>query len=108
MPFPDFPQVAGESSITIEGGVEAERMSNGALRVRRMWPTTEATEMVIVHVLTTAQWNTLWSHWTSNSTGQDTIRWRETNETYTVRYLGPPTRRRVGNMWHVTFRVAEV
>lgn len=108
MPFPDYPQIAGDSSITIDGGIEAERMSNGALRVRRMWATTEATEIVVAHVLTTAQWDVLWAHWVANSASQDTLRWRETGTVYTVRYLGPPQRRAVGRMWHVTYRVAEV
>lgn len=108
MPFPDYPQLAGESSITQEAGIESERMSNGALRTRRMWSSVEATEILVAHILTTAQWDVLWAHWVANANGQDTLRWRETNTTYTVRYVSPPQRRAVGRLWFVTYRVAEV
>lgn len=107
MPFPDYPQVRDKSSIKVEAGTEAERMSNGTLRVRRMWSTPEA-ELVICNLLTTAQWDTLWAHYLANRDGQDTLRWRETNTTYTVRYAGAPERRAVGRMWEVTYRVLEV
>jgi hypothetical protein len=107
MPFPDFPQVRDKSSITLADGIESERMSNGTLRTRRMWSSVEA-DITVCHVLTTAQWDTLWAHYLANRDGQDTLRWRETNITYTVRYAGPPQRRAVGRVWEVTYQVMEV
>jgi hypothetical protein len=107
MPFPNFPQVREKSSISLGSGAESERMSNGALRTRRMWSTTKA-ELTICHILTPAQWTTLSAHYGANRDLQDTIIWRETGETYTVRYTDPPQRIKVGGMWEVTFRVLEV
>lgn len=107
MPFPDYPQVRDRSSITIDTGIQAERMSNGASRVRRMWPASKA-EITVGHVLTTAQWEVLWAHWLANASGQDTLRWRETNTVYTVRYVRQPERRALGRLWEVTYSVTEV
>lgn len=107
MPFPNYLQL-DESTLDIEDGIEAVRQSNGSLRVRRMWPVSKA-RMVIVHLLTDAQWAALVSHWGANATSQDTIIWRETGTTYTVRYVKGPTRRRAGKgLWKATFEVMEV
>lgn len=107
MPFPNYPQIKDKSRIELADGSESERMSNGTLRTRRMWSSVEA-DITVCHLLTTAQWDTLWAHYLANRDGQDTIVWRETGTTYTVRYAGPPQRVRVGGMWEVTFRVLEV
>lgn len=107
MPFPNFPQLV-ESTLELADGIASSRQTNGALRTQKLYPGEEA-RMVIVHVLTTAQWATLWSHYTTNRFSQDTIVWRETGDTYTVRYSKAPQRRRVGvGMWRVSFEVMEV
>lgn len=96
-----------DSTATPENGMEPERASNGALRLRRLW-TADKRSFEIGHVLTPAEKTTLDSFYATNRDLDVTYRWPGDGSSYTVRFVAPPRYTPRGGRFEVRVRLMEV
>lgn len=99
--YPAFFHV-DESTATPASGVEMARATNGALKLRALWPT-DKHSFRLVHVLTPAQRDALQAFYEANKLLDVTYRWPGDSVVRTVRFSGPPVYRPL--TWHVEARV---
>jgi hypothetical protein len=104
--YPNYQQLR-DSTVQIEGGYETARATNGALRVRQMWPVDKRT-FEVGHVLTAEEWVALKAFYDTNRAADLAFTWQADAQTYTVRFLGPPQPRRLLRRWEVRLRLGEV
>lgn len=86
--YPRFFTLQDSTAVTASG-VEPLRATNGALKVRRMWPADKAT-FQIGHVLTTAEKTTLDAFYAAEKDADVSYVSPWDSTTYTVRFVAPP------------------
>ncbi len=104
--YPGFFTLA-DSTASPQGGAEPARASNGALKVRRLWPD-DKHSFEIGHVLTLAQRTTLDAFYAANKNLDVTYTWPGDNVARTVRFAAPPQYRRLTAHLEVRVRLEEV
>ena len=90
-----------------DGGVIPARATNGALRVRVMYPA-DKRAFEVRHLLTTAERSTLETFYGAEKLADVSYTWPADRVTYTVRFVAPPQYRRVGDRWEATVRLLEL
>lgn len=107
MSYPSLPIMRDGSRAERRGGLDPQRASNGALKVRRLY-SADKTDFTLVHWLSDTQRATLETCWTSFRTGTVTLTWPETGATFTCRFAEAPQYEwRVG-FWVATVKLLEV
>jgi len=99
---------AQRSSSTVRnGGQDAQRATNGTLKMRRLY-STEKMDFTVDHWLTDAQKSTLESFYQTNRDLDVSLTWAEDAVTYTVRFAAPPQYLRMPGWWQARVRLQEV
>lgn len=106
MPYPVL-MILEDSEPTVDGGVQADRATNGMLKVRRLYEE-DKTDFVIVHMLTRAELETLMAFYGANKTAQFSFYWPGDGATYTCVFTAPPQPSRRGMYYRVTVRLGQV
>lgn len=106
MPYPTL-MILEDSEATPQGGVQADRASNGMLKVRRLFDE-DKTDFVVVHMLTRAERDTLMAFYSANKTAQFSFYWPGDGVTYTCVFTAPPQSSRRGMYYRVTVRLGQV
>lgn len=104
--YPSYP-VTADSTAQAEAGLDAERATNGLLRVRALYPA-DKTSFDVRHILTQAQRDALAAFYTANKLLDVTFRWPGDGQTYTVRFGAAPQFRRRWLHYEATVRLLEV
>jgi hypothetical protein len=95
-----------ESAVQIEGGFNPARATNGALRVRKLWPT-DKRRFALVHMLTKAEFDSLQAYYDANALGQFNFTWPPTGQVHGCRFVAPPQPVTVGQHRRVTVTLEE-
>jgi hypothetical protein len=105
--YPAFFTLA-DSVLLPESGIQPERATNGALRLRRLWAADKATAE-IGHILTAAQKATLDAFYAANKDLDVTYTWPAAagGGTYTMRFVAPPRYTPRGSYFEARVRLAE-
>lgn len=106
MPYPTL-LILEESEPAVDGGVLADRATNGMLKVRRLFDE-DKTDFVVVHMLTRAERDTLMAFYAANKTAQFSFYWPGDGATYTCVFKAPPQPSRRGMYYRVTVRLGQV
>lgn len=104
--YPGFFTLA-DSTAKPQAGLEPARATNGALKLRRLWPDDKHT-FEIGHVLTLAQRATLEVFYATNKNLDVTYTWPGDNVARTVRFAAPPMYRPLTAHVEVRVRLEEV
>jgi hypothetical protein len=104
--YPSLPLLK-TSTAERDGGFEPVRATNGVLKVRRLF-STEKTTFRLEHILTAAQWTTLWNAYTANRTANVTLTWPVDGLSYTCRFAQAPQRRTDGPWTFASVTLLEV
>ncbi|MEY5098892.1 MAG: hypothetical protein RJA36_1611 [Pseudomonadota bacterium] len=104
--YPAFLTLA-DSTITPADGLEPERATNGALKLRRLWAADKVT-LEVGHVLSAAQKATLDAFYAANKDLDVTYTWPPTATAYTVRFVAPPRYLPRGQFYETRVRLSEV
>lgn len=105
----DYPRlrIVRASTADRQGGVQAERATNGALKVRRLWPD-EKTDFVIDHVITRDERTALEAYYQLNKDLAVNLFWPDDGATYSVCFAGPPQYVRRGDFFEARVRLMQV
>lgn len=103
--YPSFLTLSDSASRNVNG-MEPERATNGALKLRRMWSADKA-RFDVGHLLSSAQKSTLDSFYATNKDLDVTYRWPGTGATYTVRFTEPPVYTPRGMYFEARIRMEE-
>lgn len=105
--YPPFFTLA-DSTLVADDGLQPERATNGALKLRRLWPASKASAD-LGHLLTVAQKATLDAFYAANKDLDVTYTWpaQAGGGTYTMRFVAPPRYRRVGLHYEARVRLLE-
>lgn len=104
--YPGFFTLA-DSTATPQAGTEPARASNGALKLRRLWPD-DKHSFEIGHTLTQAQVDSLQAFYAANKNLDITYTWPGDRMARTVRFAAPPQYRVFTNHVEVRVRLEEV
>lgn len=104
--YPGFFTLA-DSTATPQSGVDAARATNGALKLRRLWPD-DKHAFEIGHALTLTQKATLDAFYASNKNLDVTYTWPGDGVARTVRFAAPPQYRRFTRHVEARVRLEEV
>jgi hypothetical protein len=105
--YPSY-RCTADSTAEPEAGIDAERATNGLLRVRALYPA-DKTTFEVRHILTNAERDALWAFYLANKLLDVTFRWQGDGQTYTVRFGAAPRFRRRWPLHHeATVRLLEV
>lgn len=105
--YPSTLPILRTSATQRDGGFDAARATNGALRVRQRF-SAEKLDFTIEHMLSTADKNTLEAFYQANKLLNVSLVWPEDGFTYTVRFVGAPTHYRSPGWWVCRVRLSEV
>jgi hypothetical protein len=86
--YPKFFTLA-DSTHTAEDGLQPERATNGAIKLRRLW-TADKASFEIGHILSATQKATLDAFYVANKDLDVTYTWPPTGAAYTTRFSAPP------------------
>ena len=89
MAYPTLPIMRQESAASREAGMTPERATNGALKVRRLYPA-EKTTFTLQHWISPAEKSTLEAHYQANKDLSFAFVWPSDGLTYTVVYGAAP------------------
>lgn len=89
-----------------DAGVVPARATNGALRVRVMYPA-DKRAFEVRHLLTSAERTTLETFYQAERLNDVTYTWPADGAAYTVRFVAAPQYRRTGDRWEATVRLME-
>ncbi len=89
-----------------DAGIVPARATNGALRVRVMYPT-DKRSFEVRHLLTSAERATLEAFYQSEKLADVSYRWPADGVTYTVRFVAAPQYRRTGDRFEAVVRLME-
>lgn len=105
--YPAFFTLAS-STLVADNGMQPERATNGALKLRRLWPADKAVAE-LGHLLTAAQKATLDAFYTANKDLDVTYTWPAAagGGTYTMRFLEPPRYTPRGAFFEARVRLGE-
>lgn len=104
--YPGFFTLADSTAVP-DAGLEPERATNGALRLRRLWAA-DKTAFDVGHVLTAAQKATLEAFYADNKDLNVTYRWPGDGASYTVRFVAPPRYTPRGGRFEVRVQMLQV
>lgn len=96
-----------ESTEERDAGIVPARATNGALKLRMLYPADKRT-FEVRHLLTTAERATLEAFYAAEKLADVAYTWPADGATYTVRFVAPPQYRRVGDRHEATVRLMEV
>ncbi len=103
--YPAFFTLADSTAVAADG-LEPERATNGALKLRRLW-TADKMAFEVGHVLTAGEKATLDAFYAANKDLDVTYTWRPTATAYTVRFVAPPRYVPRGVMFEARVRLQE-
>lgn len=105
--YPAFFTLA-DSVLVPDAGLEPERATNGALRLRRLWSADKATAE-LGHLLTASQKATLDAFYAANKDLDVTYTWPAAagGGTYTMRFIAAPRYTPRGQYFEARVRLAE-
>lgn len=106
MPYPTL-MILEDSEASRNAGLDAQRATNGLLKVRRLY-SADKTDFTVVHMLTRAERDTLMTFYAGNVTTEFTFYWPGDGTTYTVRFAAAPQVSRRGAYYRTSVRLAEV
>jgi ABC-type branched-subunit amino acid transport system substrate-binding protein len=104
--YPAFFTLA-DSTAAAADGLEPERATNGALKLRRLW-SADKVAFEIGHVLSAAQKATLDAFYAANKDLDVTYTWPRPATAYTVRFVAPPRYTPRGEHFEARVRLLEV
>lgn len=104
--YPSFFTLA-DSTVTPADGMDPQRATNGALKLRRLWSADKAS-FDLGHVLTAAQKSTLDAFYAANKDLDITYRWPRPATDYTARFVAPPRYTPRGDRFEARVRLMEV
>ena len=104
--YPSFFTLA-DSTATAADGLEPERATNGALKLRRLW-SADKVSFEIGHVLNAAQRATLDAFYAANKDLDVVYTWPKPQTAYTVRFVAPPRYIPRGEYFEARVRLQEV
>jgi len=104
--YPSLP-VYRSSATERASGHMAERATNGALKVRRLY-SSEKTDFTLDHWLTSAEKASLESFYQSNRDLDVSLVWAEDGATYTVRFVAAPQYLLMPGRWQARVRLMQV
>lgn len=96
-----------DTSTERDGGQDARRATNGALRLRLRYPV-ERNTFNLVHLLTPAEKDALEAHYQANKTASFSFVWPEDRATYTVVYGAAPVYVRGASSWTARVKLLQV
>ena len=103
--YPNLP-LQRETSTERDGGQDARRATNGALRLRLRYPV-ERNTFNLVHLLTHDEKAELEAHYQANKAGSFSFLWPEDRLTYTVFYGAAPVYVRGASSWTARVKLLE-
>ena len=89
-----------------DAGIVPARATNGALRLRVMYPA-DKRSFEVRHLLTSAERDTLEAFYQAEKLANVAYTWPADGVTYTVRFVAPPQYRRTGDRFEATVRLME-
>lgn len=104
--YPGFFTLA-DSTATVQSGLEPTRATNGALRLRALWPD-DKHDFELGHLLTPAERDTLQAFYLANRFLDVSYRWPGDGVVRTVRFVAPPQYRRMQHHVEARVRLQEV
>lgn len=103
--YPSYP-LQRDTSTEREGGQDAQRATNGALRLRVRYAADRST-FSLVHLLSLAEKTALEAHYQANKTASFAFVWPEDRVTYTVLYGAAPVYVRGASSWTARVKLLE-
>ncbi len=103
--YPSYP-LQRDTSTEREGGQDAQRATNGALRLRLRYATDRNT-FNLVHLLTHDEKTALEAHYQANKTTSFSFVWPEDRLVYTVFYGAAPVYTRSASSWTARVKLLE-
>jgi hypothetical protein len=104
--YPNYP-LQRETSTERDGGQDARRATNGALRLRVRYAADRST-FSLVHLLTYDEKTALEAHYQANKTASFAFVWPEDRATYTVVYGAAPVYVRGASSWTARVKLLQV